>query len=101
MDRGTLLNEAIEACRSLHARGLLAAGDGNVSVRLDQETLAITPRGVPKARLQPHDFALLSLDGTVLSGNPSSARHRMRSTSARSADAECEVSASLIRYCSV
>lgn len=74
MDRVTLLNEAIEACRSLHARGLLAAGDGNVSVRLDQGTLAITPRGLPKARLQPHDFALLSLDGTVLSGDPSSER---------------------------
>ncbi len=74
MDRVTLLNEAIEACRSLHARGLLAAGDGNVSVRLDRETLAITPRGVSKARLQSHDFALLSLDGTVLSGDPSSER---------------------------
>ena len=69
-----LLDEAVEACRSLHTQGLLAAADGNVSVRLDASTLAITPRGVPKASLRRQDFAVLGLDGTVLRGNPSSER---------------------------
>ena len=69
-----LLDEAIEACRSLHAQGLLAAADGNVSVRLDASTLAITPRGVPKAGLRRQDFAVLGLDGAIRRGNPSSER---------------------------
>lgn len=70
----TLLDEAIEACRSLHAQGLLAAADGNVSLRLDGGRVAITPRGVAKASLRREDFAFLDLDGTVLRGDPSSER---------------------------
>ena len=69
-----LLDEAIEACLSLHRQGLLAAADGNVSVRLEEGRVAITPRGVPKASLQRQDFAVLDLDGTILRGNPSSER---------------------------
>lgn len=69
-----LLDEVIGACRSLHAQGLLAAADGNVSVRLEDGRIAITPRGVPKASLQPQDFAVLDLDGTVIQGDPSSER---------------------------
>ncbi|HTL97875.1 MAG TPA: class II aldolase/adducin family protein [Holophagaceae bacterium] len=69
-----LLDEAIEACRSLHLQGLLAAADGNVSVRLEEGRIAITPRGVPKASLQRQDFAVLAPDGAVLRGNPSSER---------------------------
>ncbi|HET6330624.1 MAG TPA: class II aldolase/adducin family protein [Holophagaceae bacterium] len=69
-----LLDEVIAACRSLHGQGLLAAADGNVSVRLEDGRIAITPRGVPKASLQPQDFALLELDGTILDGTPSSER---------------------------
>ncbi len=70
----TLLDEAIEACRSLHAQGLLAAADGNVSLRLADGRVAITPRGVAKASLRREDFAFLNLDGTVLHGHPSSER---------------------------
>lgn len=65
---------ALGACRRLHAQGLLAAADGNVSFRVDARTVAITPRGVPKADLAPQDLALLDLDGTVLRGRPSSER---------------------------
>lgn len=74
MPMEALLDEVIEACRSLHAQGLLAAADGNVSIRLNAATLAITPRGVPKAALRRQDFAVLDLDGAVRRGNPSSER---------------------------
>ncbi|MBS1766068.1 MAG: class II aldolase/adducin family protein [Acidobacteria bacterium] len=70
----SLLDEAIEACRALHAQGLLAAADGNVSVRLEDGTFAITPRGVPKAALRRQDFAVMDLDGIVRRGTPSSER---------------------------
>lgn len=68
------LQALLDAARALHARGLLAAGDGNLSVRLDDGRIAMTPRGVPKAQVQLGDLAFLALDGTVLSGNPSSER---------------------------
>ena len=64
----------LEAARCLHARGLLAAGDGNLSVRLPDGRIAMTPRGVPKALVQLPDLAYLTPEGTVLAGNPSSER---------------------------
>ena len=68
------LQDLLDAARRLHARGLLAAGDGNLSVRLEDGRIAMTPRGVPKAQVRIEDLAFLSLDGTVLSGSPSSER---------------------------
>jgi len=68
------LQALLDAAKRLHDRGLLAAGDGNLSVRLDDGRIAMTPRGVPKAQVRLEDLAFLALDGTVLSGNPSSER---------------------------
>ena len=69
-----ILESLCEACRRLHDRNLLAAGDGNLSARLSDGRIAMTPAGVAKAWLRPEDFAHLALDGTVLSGAPSSER---------------------------
>lgn len=68
------LQALLDAARALHARGLLAAGDGNLSVRMDDGRIAMTSRGVPKAQVRLEDLAFLALDGSVLSGNPSSER---------------------------
>lgn len=69
-----LLDAILDGCRRLHAQGLLAAADGNVSARLADGRIAITPRGVPKAELRRQDFAFLDGDGTILRGDPSSER---------------------------
>jgi L-fuculose-phosphate aldolase len=63
-----------DACRRLHARNLLAAADGNVSVLLDDGRIAITPSGVAKSGLEPGAMAFMDRDGTVRSGRPSSER---------------------------
>jgi L-fuculose-phosphate aldolase len=68
------LQDLLDACRRLHAGGLLAASDGNLSVRLPNGLIAMTPSGVPKAKVQLADLAHLQLDGTILSGRPSSER---------------------------
>lgn len=60
------------ACRRLHARNLLAAGDGNLSVRLGDGRILMTPAGVNKSRLRPGDLTLMEADGAVLAGTPSS-----------------------------
>lgn len=69
-----LLHDLLDACRRLHAGGLLAASDGNLSLRLPDGRIAMTPSGVPKAKVKLEDLAYLALDGTILSGRPSSER---------------------------
>ena len=70
----TLLDALLDAGRRLHAAGLLAASDGNLSVRLPNGLIAMTPSGVPKARLRREDLAHLTLAGEIVAGHPSSER---------------------------
>lgn len=69
-----LLEGLCDLGRRLHARNLLAGADGNLSVRLADGRIAITPSGISKARLAPSDMAYLDADGQVLAGRPSSER---------------------------
>lgn len=64
--------ELIEAARLLHSKNYLAANDGNLSYRFDNENILITPSGVPKWILNEDDFALINLQGEVFKGKPSS-----------------------------
>jgi len=74
------LNEAAarqqlaEICRRLYDKDLIAAGDGNVSVRLDSERVLVTPSGFHKGFLRPDDLIVTDLHGRRLKGahNPSS-----------------------------
>lgn len=75
MDEGQRLFEEIrDACAHLHARGLLAAADGNISVRLADDSVVITPAGANKANLRPGSLARVTLDGGILEGRPSTER---------------------------
>jgi L-fuculose-phosphate aldolase len=49
----------IAAGRRLGARGLISAGEGNLSVRLDAERLLITPTGRRKDELRPDDLVVI------------------------------------------
>ena len=51
---------------------MLASADGNVSFRLNEKEILITPSGVSKARVRPEEMSLVSIDGEVLKGKPSS-----------------------------
>jgi L-fuculose-phosphate aldolase len=66
--------EIRDACAHLHARGLLAAADGNVSLRLPDDSILLTPAGANKARLRPGSLARVTLDGRILEGKPSTER---------------------------
>ena len=48
--------------------------DGNVSVRLPDDTVLLTPAGVSKARLPAGSLARVALDGRILEGRPSTER---------------------------
>jgi L-fuculose-phosphate aldolase len=60
--------------KMLHSQGFVAATDGNLSVRLDQERILITPTCVSKGMMKPEDMVIVGLDGRKLNGssNPSS-----------------------------
>ena len=68
--------EVIQVCERLYARNMLAAADGNVSVRLDDRTILMTPSGVSKAFMKPGELVRMGLDGSVgeVSRQPSSER---------------------------
>jgi len=54
--------------RCLYERGFIAATDGNLSVRLDEERLLITPTCVCKGMMDPDDMVIIDLDGHKLEG---------------------------------
>jgi L-fuculose-phosphate aldolase len=49
----------IAAGRRLGGRGLISAGECNLSVRLDAERLLVTPTGLRKDELTPDDFVIV------------------------------------------
>ncbi len=59
----TLAEELCDAGRRLHEHGLIAGLAGNLSVRLDEGRLLVTPSGTNKGQLRPQDMVTLPLDG--------------------------------------
>src|SRR5215207_1049125 len=59
MDHTRAAAAIVAAGRRLGARGLIAAGEGNLSVRLDGERLLITPSGRRKDELEPDDLVVV------------------------------------------
>ncbi len=60
--------EMVEVCQVLERKGLIAGTDGNVSCRLGEDRLLVTPSGRSKGRLAPIDLLVTDLDGVLLSG---------------------------------
>lgn len=52
----------VRAGRRLGARGLIAAGEGNLSIRLDSSRLLVTPTGRRKDELQTDDLVVVRMD---------------------------------------
>lgn len=65
---GALRQEICEVGRRLYAKGYVASNDGNVSARLDEETVLATPTGVSKGSLTPDMMCKVTLGGEQLEG---------------------------------
>jgi len=52
----------------LHQCGYVAAMDGNLSVRLDEERILATPTAMSKGALRPSDMVIVDMDGRLISG---------------------------------
>jgi len=70
----TIKQNIIQSAKQLYAKNLLAACDGNISYKINNDTILITPTNKPKNLLTEKDFAIIDINNNVLSGNPSSER---------------------------
>ncbi len=62
MDRSTAAEAIVRAGTRLGRRGLIAAGEGNLSCRLDDGSILVTPSGYRKDELGLNDLVLVDAD---------------------------------------
>jgi len=58
-----LRQRIVEIGKLMHQKNFIAAGDGNISARVDRERLLVTPSGVSKGFLDPDQLLVVDLDG--------------------------------------
>ena len=69
MPRATnVRREIVTVCQRLWERGLIAGADGNVSVRLAEDCILVTPAGMSKVDLRPDDLVEVQADGRPVRG---------------------------------
>lgn len=56
----------VETGRLCYAQGLMPANNGNISVRMGEDRLLITPSTLCKGRLEPDDLLVIDLTGQIL-----------------------------------
>jgi L-fuculose-phosphate aldolase len=61
--------DLVEVGRRLHARGYVAANDGNITVRLDPGRILTTPKGVSKGFMTPEMMVVVDPEGHKLAGD--------------------------------
>ncbi|MBD3225879.1 MAG: class II aldolase/adducin family protein [Caldithrix sp.] len=58
--------QMVHVGQRMYERGMVAANDGNISVRLDDDRILITPSGISKGFMQPDDIVATDKDGYPL-----------------------------------
>jgi len=65
----TLRADIVEVGRRMYARGYTASNDGNISVRLGNDRLLMTPKSVCKGFMTPDMMCITDLNGRKLQGD--------------------------------
>jgi L-fuculose-phosphate aldolase len=65
---GQLRLDLVKFGKWLYRLGFMPGTSGNLSVRLDQQTLLVTPTGASKCLLEPEDMVIVDLEGRQLAG---------------------------------
>lgn len=73
-ERASIAQSIVRICHRLYERGLIAGPDGNVSARLGDGSILITPSGTSKIDVEVRSLVRVDADGRVLEegGRPSS-----------------------------
>lgn len=77
MDESAARKLIVEIGRLLYERSYVVSSDGNVSVRLDENTVLATPTMTCKGRMTEDSLALTDMDGTPLSDRRASSELAM------------------------
>lgn len=64
----SLRKELVEACRKVYEKGFVSAYDGNLSARIDDQRILITPSGRCKGDVEEKDLLEIDSDGNLLNG---------------------------------
>src|SRR6185436_3951189 len=68
MSENQFRDELVRFGKLVHEQGLVSAMDGNLSVRLDDNTVLATPTAISKGMMLPEDMAVVDLNGKKLRG---------------------------------
>ncbi|MCB0265763.1 MAG: class II aldolase/adducin family protein, partial [Calditrichaeota bacterium] len=68
MNENQLRREMIETGKQLYEKSLIAAAEGNFSVRLDAQRILATPTGLCKGKMAADDLVIIDPDGNHISG---------------------------------
>ncbi|MCY4187849.1 MAG: class II aldolase/adducin family protein [Bryobacterales bacterium] len=60
--------DIVQVGKLVYDKGWVAANDGNISIRLDDERIMCTPTGVSKGMMHVDDIIVVDYDGTKISG---------------------------------
>jgi L-fuculose-phosphate aldolase len=63
-----LRRHLVEICHRMYRQGFIAAGDGNVSAKLDDERVLVTPTGFHKGFIKEDDLIVTDVHGRRLKG---------------------------------
>lgn len=64
----SLKEELVEACHKVYEKKFVAAFDGNLSARIDENRILITRSGVNKGDVTIHDILTIDNDGILIEG---------------------------------
>ena len=68
--------ELVKICKLLYDRQLTVSAGGNMSMRIADSEILITPSGRNKGMLEPEDLVLIDSKGKVLSSGKPSIEHK-------------------------
>lgn len=74
MTEAAIQKKIVQFCQILNQKNMLSAADGNLSYRMSDRRILITPTAKNKAFIKPSDIALITLDGKIIKGSPSGER---------------------------
>jgi L-fuculose-phosphate aldolase len=60
--------DIIDIGRLVFQKGWVAANDGNITIRMDQERILATPTGVSKGMMHPDDLIIVDMKGNKIEG---------------------------------
>ncbi len=69
LNEATAREQVVECGRRMHARGLIAGAEGNISVLLQPDRIIVTPSGVNKGFLHTSDLIVVNAQGQPVEGD--------------------------------